>query len=150
MTTREAGDDGMPDEVWLKFLTDSERAIRASAPREPSARERATRDHSGAAVGGCGPEGPVGELWQPGEKTPAGPAWRDLDTSARLRHAGRLVATAVAIALALAAWSWLSTRAGVPDAPGDGTVQQSERAPLPALPRIPESALPSSSLPAAG
>ncbi|MCX4740937.1 hypothetical protein ACK389_00240 [Streptomyces antibioticus] len=149
MTTREAGDDGMPDEVWLKFLTDSERAIRASAPREPSARERATRGESGAAAGGSGSEGPVGELWQPGE-TSADPAWRDLDTSARLRHAGRLVATAVAIALALAAWSWLSTSAGVPDAPGDGTVQQSERTPLPALPRTPESASLSSSLPAAG
>ncbi|OOQ48484.1 hypothetical protein AFM16_37165 [Streptomyces antibioticus] len=139
----------MPDEVWLKFLTDSERAIRASAPREPSARERATRGESGAAAGGSGSEGPVGELWQPGE-TSADPAWRDLDTSARLRHAGRLVATAVAIALALAAWSWLSTSAGVPDAPGDGTVQQSERTPLPALPRTPESASLSSSLPAAG
>ncbi|MEU9571066.1 hypothetical protein AB0D62_14470 [Streptomyces massasporeus] len=31
----------VPDEVWLSFLTDSESAIRLSAPREPSARERA-------------------------------------------------------------------------------------------------------------
>lgn len=30
----------IPDEVWNRFLTDSEERIRVSAPREPSARER--------------------------------------------------------------------------------------------------------------
>ncbi|GGQ50678.1 hypothetical protein GCM10010216_08870 [Streptomyces flaveolus] len=35
------GTPSVPEEVWRKFLADSERAIRATAPREPSARERA-------------------------------------------------------------------------------------------------------------
>ncbi|KUO14780.1 hypothetical protein [Streptomyces dysideae] len=119
--------DGTPfgsDEIWLRFLTDSERAIRRSAPREPSARERAPQgrlrpleaDH-------------VGDLWQP-EAVGTGPAWRDLDGRARLRRAGRVTATAAAIALALGAWSLLSTNGGTPsDSPDAGTVQQLEEAP---------------------
>ncbi|MGW3413114.1 hypothetical protein [Streptomyces sp. NPDC000888] len=53
MTTQEPGSKGTPEEpdgtpsgseeVWLEFLTDSERAIRTSAPRELSAQERAQR-----------------------------------------------------------------------------------------------------------
>ncbi|WP_435879603.1 hypothetical protein [Streptomyces flaveolus] len=34
------GTPSVPAEVWRKFLADSEEAIRATAPREPSARER--------------------------------------------------------------------------------------------------------------
>ena len=37
------GAPSVPDEVWLRFLTDTEHAIRVSAPREPSAKERAAR-----------------------------------------------------------------------------------------------------------
>ncbi|GHE73197.1 hypothetical protein GCM10018785_46630 [Streptomyces longispororuber] len=38
---REPDDEAsIPDEVWQKFVEDSERDIRASAPKEPSARAR--------------------------------------------------------------------------------------------------------------
>jgi Flp pilus assembly protein TadB len=44
MTTDSAptpeGESSVPDEVWEQFLTDNERDIRASAPKEPSARAR--------------------------------------------------------------------------------------------------------------
>lgn len=153
VTTHGAGGDGTPEErdgiasrseeIWLKFLTDNERAIRASAPREPSARERGQGRHPRP----LSPDGTrerkqsrhdeptspeadaVGELWQPVDLW-AGPAWRDLDSRARVRRVGRAVATAAAIALALAAWSWVSTTAGTPsDTLDDITVQQSEQAP---------------------
>lgn len=172
MTTRKTGDDGMPDEpedmpsipddVWLKFLTDNERAIRTSAPRELSARERAPNTLPGAVpaeAGGSvsegrtrrpqGPPGAVGELWQP-EENSTGPAWRDLDARARLRRAGRIVATAAAITLALGLWSWMSTSAGAPAAPLGETVQQSEQAPPTTLPLAPESTFASSSPSPAG
>ncbi len=170
MTTRESGNGGIPDEPertppvpdeeWLKFLSDSERAIRASAPREPSAQERALGWHprprpDGEKGHAGGPEGrrrsyeradAVGELWQP-EEPHSGPAWRDLDTRTRLRRAGRVIATAAAITLALGAWSWLSTTGGTGGGqPGD-RVQQLEQAPPSASPLPPVSTVtvPSSS-----
>ncbi|CAL9360096.1 hypothetical protein SUDANB108_00641 [Streptomyces sp. enrichment culture] len=103
-----------PDEVWLRFLTDTESALRASAPREPSARERA----AGRPVQ---PPQAVGDLWQP-EDLWVRVAWRDLDRRARARRVGRVVATAAAVALALGAWSRLATGTG--DRPGDATVRQ--------------------------
>ncbi|MBR8639941.1 hypothetical protein KEF29_13145 [Streptomyces tuirus] len=110
----------IPDEVWLKFLTDSEYAIRASAPREPAARERAA---------GRQPQPPhaVGDLWQP-EELWVRVAWRDLDRRAKARRVTRVVATAAAVALALGAWSQLSTGAGTGNKPGEGTVRQVEGA----------------------
>jgi len=33
-------DSSIPDEVWQKFVEDSERDIRGAAPKEPSARAR--------------------------------------------------------------------------------------------------------------
>ncbi|MDG9715458.1 hypothetical protein [Streptomyces sp. DH24] len=140
----------VPDEVWLKFLADSESAIRASAPREPSARERARARHrpldavDRAADGGtteqdvrrqpphrpADPETrPVGDVWQP-EDPWAGPAWRELDGRARLRRVVRVIATAAAITLALGAWSLLSIGAGTPSGTPNGTtVEQLEGAP---------------------
>jgi hypothetical protein len=54
----------VPDEVWQKFLADTEDAIRDSAPREPSARDRVPGGWPGPlpdAVGVVrGPEGPYG------------------------------------------------------------------------------------------
>ncbi|MFF8103179.1 hypothetical protein ACF07S_26135 [Streptomyces sp. NPDC016640] len=124
------GRDGtpfLPEDVWQRFLTDTEDAIRATAPREPSARRRAEgwrpRPPRPAGVE------PVGDLWHPDDPW-EGPSWRDLDGHARLRRAGRVVGTAAAIALALGAWSQLSTGASTPDAgPGDSVLQQSEEAP---------------------
>jgi hypothetical protein len=106
--------------VWLRFLTDSEHAIRASAPREPSARER-------AAGRQLQPPHTVGDLWQP-EDLWVRVAWHDLDRRAKVRRVGRVVATAAAVALALGAWSQLSAGAGTGTRPGTGTVRQAEGA----------------------
>lgn len=162
------GETPIPEEVWWLFLADSERAIRASAPRELSAQERVPGWHpkpnrerterqsrrSHAHPTHDGTEA-VGELWQP-EDPWAGPAWRDLDGRARLRRVGRVIGTAVAIALALGAWSQLSTGTGIPtDDPSGTTLQQSEDVPgeLPTAPSLlpgPASADPSSSTVRAG
>ncbi|MEU3889736.1 hypothetical protein [Streptomyces sp. NPDC029041] len=108
------------DDVWLRFLTDSESAIRVSAPREPSAEER-------AAGRQLQPPYAVGDLWQP-EDLWVRVAWRDLDRRAKVRRAGRVAATAAAVALALGAWSQLSTGAGPGHRPGETTVRQVEGA----------------------
>ncbi|MEU2746938.1 hypothetical protein ABZ613_11680 [Streptomyces collinus] len=69
----------------------------------------------------------MGDLWQPDGPRPA---WRELDSPARLRRAGRVIATVAAIGLALGAWSLLSTTAGAPgDESGGSTVQELEEAP---------------------
>ncbi|EFE71320.1 MULTISPECIES: hypothetical protein [Streptomyces] len=131
----QGGVPSLPEDVWQRFLTDNEHAIRASAPREPSARQRAsarwpqpphtdggTREHDDAADA-------VGDLWHPDDPW-EGPSWRDLDARARLRRVGRVAGTAAAIALALGAWSLLSTGAGAPaGGPGDTVLQQSENVP---------------------
>ncbi|MFF0006448.1 hypothetical protein ACFYQT_23795 [Streptomyces tibetensis] len=110
----------IPDDVWLRFLTDSESAIRVSAPREPSATER-------AAGRQLQPPHTVGDLWQP-EDLWVRVAWRDLDRRAKVRRAGRVAATAAAVALALGAWSQLSTGAGTGHRPAESTVRQVEGA----------------------
>ncbi|WP_435282913.1 hypothetical protein [Streptomyces koelreuteriae] len=114
------GVPSIPDEIWLKFLSDSECAIRASAPREPSAKERA----AGRLLQ---PPHAVGDLWQP-EDLWVRVAWRDLDRRAKARRVGRVVATAAAVAVALGAWSQLSTGAGTGSRPGTDTVRQVEGA----------------------
>lgn len=141
--------DGTPpgaEEIWLKFLMDSEAAIRRSAPRELSARERAPGWHLRTADtdrseqrSGQPRDAPtayerdaVGDLWQPDDPW-AGPAWRDLDNRAKLRRAGRVAVSAAAIILALGAWSWLSTSSDAPDNPPDDTLVQQLEEPLPEL-----------------
>ncbi|MET9392901.1 hypothetical protein ABZY20_21310 [Streptomyces sp. NPDC006624] len=119
----------LPDEVWLKFLTDSESAIRASAPREPSAKERASGRQPQPAYA-------VGDLWQP-EDLWVRVAWRDLDRRARTRRVGRVVATAAAVALALGAWAQLSAGPGTGDRPGPGPVRQVEGATAPTATPLP-------------
>ncbi|MEU6181273.1 hypothetical protein [Streptomyces coeruleorubidus] len=178
MTTQGPGRGGTPEEpdgapsgseeVWLKFLTDSERAIGVSAPREPSARERAqgwpSRSFAGDSAEqrtrrpddepASGTADAVGELWHL-EEPWTGPAWRDLDGQARLRRVGRVVATSAAVVLALGAWSLLSTRDGTPgEGPDDTMVQQLEDAPAerPTGPPLPpgSAAVPTSSVTAGG
>lgn len=151
MTTSDPSGQGTPHDpedaparggdVWLKFLTDNERAIHVSAPREPSAWERAIappprhprvdRPDAGHPrldqAPTDGPNETVGELWHPDR---AQPTWRELDRPSRLRHAIRLIGTGAAICLALAAWSVLSTAAGAPGhGPDRHTTQRVENAP---------------------
>ncbi|GHB42203.1 hypothetical protein GCM10010377_36290 [Streptomyces viridiviolaceus] len=138
MTTPWPGSGGTPEEpdgaptvpeaVWQKFLMDNERAIRASALREPAARERTPGWRPGPPVPGT-PEA-VGELWQ-ADDVWTGPAWRDLDGRARLRRVGRVIGTAAAVTLALTAWSQLSTDSVAPaDGPGETIGQRLEEAPV--------------------
>ncbi|MBC9726254.1 hypothetical protein H8R17_15485 [Streptomyces sp. TRM68367] len=137
----------MPDEVWQRFLRDSEAAIRTSAPREPSAEERTARQHRQAAPDdratddrrGDGTLDAVGELWQPEERW-SGPAWRKMDGTARRRRVARVLGTAAVIVVILGALSALPDGSGTPyDGPGEATTQQSEQAPG----ELPTAALPS-------
>ncbi|WP_458248541.1 hypothetical protein [Streptomyces sp. MAI_2237] len=130
------------DSVWQKFLTDTEDAIRASARREPSARERAGRMRQHPAAGDeetipptrreapkPEPLDAVGELWEP-EASCVYPPWRCLDNRARRRRVGRVLTAVAAVLLAVEALSWLLTTPGAPaETVRDGTSQQSESAP---------------------
>ncbi|MFJ9084474.1 hypothetical protein ACIRL3_18825 [Streptomyces sp. NPDC102384] len=77
----------IPDEEWRKFLADNEHAIRRTAPREPSAQERA-----GATPG---QDQAVGEVWTQKDQEPVRP-WRELSTGERSRHGARLLGSLVA------------------------------------------------------
>ncbi|MGP2437216.1 hypothetical protein [Streptomyces sp. JW3] len=139
-----AGSGGTPDEVWQKFLTDSEDAIRASAPREPSARDRTPGWRPPPAA--TGPTEAVGELWRPDDTEPE-PAWRELDGRGRLRRVARVLVTAAAVVVALTVWSQLTSDSQAPSGgPGDSLVERLENAPAglptaaPAPAAVPESA----------
>ncbi|MEU4654529.1 hypothetical protein AB0G32_11350 [Streptomyces sp. NPDC023723] len=138
-----AGSGGTPDEVWQKFLTDSEDAIRASAPREPSARDRTPGWRPLPAT--PGPAETVGELWRPDDTEPE-PAWRELDGRGRCRRVARVLVTAAAVVVALTVWSQLTSESQVPSGgPGDRLVERLEEAPAtlptaaPAPAAVPES-----------
>lgn len=99
-----------PESIWTRFLADSEEAIARSAPREPSARERAgrldTNDH-------------VGDAWSR-EDALTEPAWRRLDTRGRIRRLGRILAGAAALAVLLGLFSCLPEEPpGLPGEPLD-------------------------------
>ncbi|WP_399888849.1 hypothetical protein ACGH7X_26475 [Streptomyces sp. BBFR51] len=150
------GTPSVPEHVWRLFQEDDERAIRASAPREPSARDRTPGWRPEPPAGrpdtrpdtrpGTRPDlssDTVGEAWR-AEDPWTGPAWRELDGRARLRRAGRVLGTAAAVALALTAWSQLSTG---PVPPGEGPaetigqrLEESPALPTPASPAPTESA----------
>ncbi|MER7052270.1 hypothetical protein [Streptomyces sp. NPDC000351] len=145
----------VPEYVWRQFLDDDERAIRASAPREPAARDRtpgwrplppegadsadsassdstdSTDSTETAAKTSMGrPSDVIGEPWHP-EDPWTGPAWRELDGRARIRRVGRVIGTAAAVALALTAWSQLSTGTGTPGGgPADTIGQHLEESPV--------------------
>ncbi|MDX3617999.1 hypothetical protein [Streptomyces europaeiscabiei] len=150
-----------PDDVWHRFLTDSEHAIRETAPREPSARERGAGPW--AELPSSPREGPrpeadlhpsrdepvsqyeaeaVGELWQPTDAWP-GPHWREQDRRARCRRVGRVLCTVAAITLVLGLFSRLMSSGSPYDGHDDTISQQSEQAPTgwPSAPAV--TALPS-------
>ncbi|CAM5630088.1 hypothetical protein [Streptomyces pilosus] len=133
------GVPSVPEDVWQRFLTDTEHAIRATAPKEPPAYRRTAGTGAGIPLEDDGAPAPVGDLWCPDDPW-QGPAWRDLDRGGKLRRTGRVAGTAAAIALALGAWSLLSTGGGTPvEGPGGDTVlQQSEVAPADVPTGVPE------------
>ncbi|MEU9150789.1 hypothetical protein AB0D59_09615 [Streptomyces sp. NPDC048417] len=80
----------IPDEVWEQFIRDTERDIRKSAPKEPSARAREVTQR---LKGRQEPEG-----WR------TGPAWREMEgRAARRRKIWAVVGLPVAIAVAVVA-----------------------------------------------
>ncbi|MDX3757978.1 hypothetical protein [Streptomyces sp. AK02-04a] len=138
MAAEDPGQGGTPDEgatvppisdtVWRRFLGDTEQAIRASAPREPSARERAAgsrpdpadshglrqeRREDAPAEPRSASFDAVGEVWQPEERRPA-PAWRDMDGPTRWRRVGHVLATVAAVLVAAGALSQASSRSDTP------------------------------------
>ncbi|MEV8126608.1 hypothetical protein AB0P07_21350 [Streptomyces sp. NPDC085944] len=137
------GTPSVPEYVWRLFLEDDERAIRASAPREPAARDRfpgrqpeppADRPARPVRSPSLHTSDTVGEAWRPEDRW-AGPAWRELDGRARVRRVGRVLGTAAAVALALTAWSQLSTGPVTPGSdPAETIGQRLEESP--ALPSV--------------
>ncbi|WP_190169993.1 hypothetical protein [Streptomyces mirabilis] len=84
----------VPDDVWERFARDTERDIRSSAPKEPSARARMVTERLRQKdAKGAQPEG-----WR------TGPAWREMDgRAARRRRLWAILGVPVAIAVALVA-----------------------------------------------
>ncbi|TXS73747.1 MULTISPECIES: hypothetical protein [unclassified Streptomyces] len=87
----------VPDEVWERFIRDSERDIRASAPKEPSARARMVTERlRQQEARGIEPEG-----WR------TGPAWQEMrraeDRTARRRRLWAIIGVPLAAAVALVA-----------------------------------------------
>ncbi|MFF1598155.1 hypothetical protein ACFVYV_11735 [Streptomyces mirabilis] len=91
----EEPESSIPDDVWERFVQDSERDIRLSgAPKEPSARARMVTERlRQEEARGAQPEG-----WR------TGPAWREMDGRAsRRRRLWAILGVPVAIAVALVA-----------------------------------------------
>ncbi|MGQ4388726.1 hypothetical protein [Streptomyces sp. SAS_270] len=96
---------------------------------------------------GSAPLEAVGELWEL-EDRPPGPAWRDMDSRARRRRAGRVLGMAAAVILAVGALSRLPTGSGYPDGTsGDGTSQQSEDVVPDGVPTLPSATAYTGTLP---
>ncbi|MEU0112620.1 hypothetical protein ABZ137_02560 [Streptomyces bobili] len=102
MTPPEPTGPTEPESIWLKFLNDSEEAIRRSAPREASAQAR-------MFLRGSAPVRQtdlVGDVWEPEDDWPE-PAWRDLSTRDRIRKVLRALAAVAAVVALLGLFSWL-------------------------------------------
>ncbi|MET7292169.1 hypothetical protein ABZS79_08495 [Streptomyces griseoloalbus] len=137
----------IPDDVWERFIQDSERDIRASAPKERSARPRMVterlRTMDEAQAGGTGGGGkrrwrrrsaPARPARPEGWRT--GPAWQDRDVrGSRRRRVWSAVGVVLAATLALvavnpsAALSWLPGGLGEESGPSD-EAEASSAAPL--------------------
>ncbi|NUR04605.1 MAG: hypothetical protein HOY79_51320 [Streptomyces sp.] len=90
----ESSSPAIPDEVWERFVQDTERDIRASAAREPSARVRVVTERLRRQEA----RGELPEGWR------TGPAWREMDgRAARRRRLWGILGVPVAAALAVVA-----------------------------------------------
>ncbi|MFF5959040.1 hypothetical protein [Streptomyces luteogriseus] len=109
----------IPDDMWEKFLEDSERDIRSSAPKEPSARARMVTER-------LREQDTRGEL-PPGWRT--GPAWQEMDgRAARRRKLWAVLGVVVTAAVVLVALK-PSLLPGDPFGPGESGA--AEASPLP-------------------
>ncbi|MER6223650.1 hypothetical protein ACWCYL_35560 [Streptomyces sp. 900105755] len=87
----EPSSSSISDEVWEQFLQDTERDIRKSAPKEPSARAREVTERLKGQQGQ--PEG-----WR------TGPAWQEMNgRAARRRRTWAVIGVPLAIAVAVVA-----------------------------------------------
>ncbi|MBO4260901.1 hypothetical protein GRC12_44930, partial [Streptomyces griseorubiginosus] len=87
------GEPSIPDDVWEKFLQDSERDIR-SAPKEPSARARMVTERLREQDA----RGKMPEGWR------TGPAWQEMNgRGRRRRRVGAVFAVLLAAAVAVVA-----------------------------------------------
>ncbi|MFF4556503.1 hypothetical protein [Streptomyces sp. NPDC001422] len=105
----EAGPPAVPDDVWERFARDSERDIRSSAPKEPSARARlvterlrqqdAREAERSRRTFRRNPPRPVQpEGWR------TGPAWREMDgRAARRRRLWAILGIPLVVAVAVVA-----------------------------------------------
>ena len=120
-----AGEEGgsssssIPDDMWEKFLEDSERDIRSSAPKEPSARARMVTER-------------LREQDSRGESPPGwrtGPAWQEMNgRAARRRKLWAVLGVTVTAAVVLVA---LKPSLLPGDPFGAGESGAAEAAPLP-------------------
>ncbi|MFE7898906.1 hypothetical protein ACFU3E_15575 [Streptomyces sp. NPDC057424] len=109
----------IPDDVWEQFTRDTERDIRTSAPKEPSARARLVTERLRG-------QDARGEL-PPGWRT--GPAWQEMNgRAARRRKLWAVLGVPVAAAVALVAMK-PSLLPGDPF--GAGTAEAADASPLP-------------------
>ncbi|MFD5158476.1 hypothetical protein ACFWMJ_10445 [Streptomyces hawaiiensis] len=109
----------IPDDVWEQFTRDTERDIRSSAPKEPSARARMVSER-------LREQDARGEL-PPGWRT--GPAWQEMNgRAARRRKLWAVLGVPVAVAVALVA---LKPSLLPGDPFGTGESQAAEASPLP-------------------
>lgn len=114
----------IPDDVWEQFARDTERDIRASAPKEPSARAREVAERLKKSKG-AEPEG-----WR------TGPAWQEMNGTARRRR--RLwAALGVPLAIAVAVVAMKPSLI-----PGDPFGGKAESYPAAASPLAPETSAP--------
>ncbi|MFE5143791.1 hypothetical protein ACFRDV_40265 [Streptomyces fagopyri] len=131
----------VPDEVWDRFIRDSERDIRASAPKEPSARARMVTERlRQQEARGIEPEG-----WR------TGPAWQEMrkaeNRTARRRRLWAIIGVPLAAAVALVAvrpsllpGDLLGTSSGSSSAGGASPGDVRSAGPLPAETAAPTAA----------
>ncbi|WP_329272360.1 hypothetical protein [Streptomyces sp. NBC_01451] len=90
----EEPESSVPDDIWEQFTRDTERDIKASAPKEPSARARAVSERLRRQEA----RGELPEGWR------TGPAWQEMNGRAtRRRRLWAVVGVPLAIAVALVA-----------------------------------------------
>lgn len=145
----------VPDEVWDKFLADSEREIRATAPKEPSARARIVarrlREEAEQEAAETGRRPGRRRFGRAPRYTPRNTAWRTGHTEAgeRAQARGERIRTALALLAAVLlvlvllsphhAWS-LVTGNGWNKAPGPAptTLPPETARPSTAPPAVPQ------------
>ncbi|MFB7644790.1 hypothetical protein ACFC0S_19150 [Streptomyces sp. NPDC056084] len=146
-----SGDDSVPDDVWDRFIRDTELDIRASAPKEPSARARMVTDRlrkEQEAAGAAGARGRTGRRGGRTKGRPAepagwrtGPAWQEMNgRAARKRRMWGVLGVFLAAGVLMVALNPSRALSVVTGGDGsDGTAV----APLPAETAAPTGAPPS-------